>query len=245
MGSFARFDICWEICGDGRNMGKLLCDDGNNFNNDGCDAFCTVEKGFECLGGNSYLADVCTEICGDAINLGNLPCDDGNKKDGDGCSSTCKIEAGWKCSGGTFTTPDTCSEICGDGVQCLTMFCDDGNSIPNDGCTACSVDPGYYCGGGTCVAPFKPDLCWRSLPRLVNITLSLNNTVITMFFNETTFMQNSFSKDDIYLFLTGPRDVYTFSFDILNTNYYRGTNVAMSSIQLQIKYVNSGQFFGL
>ena len=31
---------CYEICGDGIDLGTYECDDGNQFSGDGCDAFC-------------------------------------------------------------------------------------------------------------------------------------------------------------------------------------------------------------
>lgn len=52
-------DECTEICGDGRNMGFLECDDGNLNDNDGCSSECKIEKFYECTGGNSDNADIC------------------------------------------------------------------------------------------------------------------------------------------------------------------------------------------
>ena len=34
---------CKEICGDGLNLGKYECDDGNKNNGDGCSSSCKVE----------------------------------------------------------------------------------------------------------------------------------------------------------------------------------------------------------
>lgn len=52
-------DECTEICGDGRNMGILECDDGNSKDNDGCSSDCKVEEYYECSGGNTENADMC------------------------------------------------------------------------------------------------------------------------------------------------------------------------------------------
>jgi large repetitive protein len=84
-GSFARPDLCFEICGDGRSLKSYskmgnMCDDGNNYNGDGCDADCVLEYGYECLGGDAYTPDTCSEVCGDGYNIGLNPCDDGNNK---------------------------------------------------------------------------------------------------------------------------------------------------------------------
>ena len=45
------------------------------------------------------------------------------------------------------------------------------------------------------------------------MTLSKNNTVVEMTFNETTFMKGNFTKDNVLVYITGPRDYYAFSFD--------------------------------
>ena len=50
-----------EICGDGRNMRFLECDDGNTRNGDGCSSTCTIEKDYRCGGGNEDKPDLCVE----------------------------------------------------------------------------------------------------------------------------------------------------------------------------------------
>ncbi len=52
-------DACVEVCGDGKNMGLVECDDGNRKNGDGCNSACQIEKDYECTGGNSTHPDVC------------------------------------------------------------------------------------------------------------------------------------------------------------------------------------------
>ena len=52
---------CAEICGDGRNMGILPCDDGNLDSGDGCDELCNVETGYQCSGGNRDQSDICID----------------------------------------------------------------------------------------------------------------------------------------------------------------------------------------
>lgn len=148
----------------------------------------------------------------------------------DGCSSTCFIETGWTCAGGTIATKDTCAEICGDGLNYGTYFCDDGNLVNGDGCSStCKIETGWTCFGGT---PTKADFCWRTISRITNALLSTNNTVITLYFNETVFMSSTFSKDDIFIYISGPRDVYDFTFDVLNIENYKGTNIAFNDMQV-------------
>lgn len=52
-------DTCYEICGDGKDLGFWWCDDGNNFSGDGCSSTCHIERGWNCTGGTAIKADVC------------------------------------------------------------------------------------------------------------------------------------------------------------------------------------------
>ena len=71
------------------------CEDDDFDNNDGCDATCQVETGWNC--DNSVPVSFCEPECGDDLLLGDEMCDDNNDMDGDGCSSTCEVETGWTC----------------------------------------------------------------------------------------------------------------------------------------------------
>ena len=42
------FGVCQEICGDGINLGKFECDDGNLENGDGWSNTCLIESGYTC-----------------------------------------------------------------------------------------------------------------------------------------------------------------------------------------------------
>jgi cysteine-rich repeat protein len=123
-------------CGDGvlDVLNSEQCDDGNTVHNDGCSAWCTIERcgdGFRqtneaCDDGNLTSGDGCTfctiDRCGDGrVNLFES-CDDGNTVNNDGCSSTCR------------------SERCGDGVRQTNEACDDGNQTSGDGCSFCTID---------------------------------------------------------------------------------------------------------
>jgi cysteine-rich repeat protein len=74
-------------CGDEAVGADEECDDGNNDDDDGCAAGCTVEDGWTCSGEPS----VCTG-CGNGVIEGDEECDDENGEDGDGCSADCAIE---------------------------------------------------------------------------------------------------------------------------------------------------------
>ena len=148
-------DVCYEICGDGLNLGFWWCDDGNYESGDGCSSICHIERGWECTPFPSWTSTAttkCKEICGDGIDQLYYECDDGNLINGDGCSSTCTIETGYTCWGGDQHVADKCYEICGDGITVKTTAgkCDDGNIWNGDGCSEiCLIEIGWVCGGGT------------------------------------------------------------------------------------------------
>ena len=147
---------CPEKCGDGKWLGELECDDGNQNSGDGCSNVCHLEAGFKCLGGSPTSNHGCNEICGDGRKF-ILPCDDADNDDGDGCTSTCQLEPGWICYFGNTTNLDTCVEICGDGWNLGYYQCDDGNVLDGDGCSSiCRIEKGWTCAGGTVATP---DVC--------------------------------------------------------------------------------------
>lgn len=123
-------------CGDGMIVGDEACDDGNPYNEDGCNESCEVEEGWTCnaLG--------CTASCGDGALVGDEACDDGNPAAGDGCSQDCVLEEGWTCE----DAPSVCITACGDGIIAGEEECDDQGTLPGDGCSAdCAVEEGWSC----------------------------------------------------------------------------------------------------
>jgi cysteine-rich repeat protein len=83
-------------CGNGVLEAGESCDDGNQEDNDGCSATCTVESGFACSDEPSLCLPV---VCGDGVLSGDETCDDGNQEGGDGCSVACAVEPGFTCLG--------------------------------------------------------------------------------------------------------------------------------------------------
>ena len=83
--------IC-PVCGDGIEDPLEECDDSNNNDLDGCDAFCVIE------------------FCGDGLlnDLQNEECDDGNVIEDDGCSATCQIEF---CGDGMVDLGEECDDM--------------------------------------------------------------------------------------------------------------------------------------
>ena len=57
-GKTSKYLFSIEICGDGRNLGQVGCDDGNLLDGDGCDSNCKIEYGFKCTHGKD-LKDLC------------------------------------------------------------------------------------------------------------------------------------------------------------------------------------------
>jgi len=158
-------DICYEICGDGLNMGHVQCDTGPYHAYDGCNSKCEVEEGWYCYGGSPTGPDTCYEICGDGRLFHNRTagnCDDGNLINYDGCSSTCHVEKGYQCAGGNYDHESICTEVCGDGMKLTNeKQCDDGNLINGDGCSStCVIEFGFKCKPNPPVTHI-PDVCYE------------------------------------------------------------------------------------
>ncbi len=119
------------VCGDGIVDLSEACDDGNNHDGDGCDAFCRVEAGWVCTGQPS----VCSSTCGDGImdpgeecdetDLGGATCGSLGYQGGDlGCYPDC-----------TFDTSGCGSQACGNGVVDQGEQCDS-RGVDTDECDA-------------------------------------------------------------------------------------------------------------
>ena len=112
------------IWGDGIKAGTEACDDGNNIDNDGWQADCTIiTPGFAWSTGSILVAQTwvkcttafypnsdksaCVPLWGDAMRAGFEIWDDGNTYSGDGWSNTwASIEDGFIWSGGSLTSKD-------------------------------------------------------------------------------------------------------------------------------------------
>lgn len=136
---------CIPTCGDGYYVKGEACEDGNTFNNDGCNSICKFrEVGWTCYGGSLTTKQTCVEKCGDGRKVGSEACDDFNTISGDGCSSNCKsIETGYTCA----TVGSACTPICGDNLTLGSEFCDDGGLDDSTFCNAFCTDAaiGYKC----------------------------------------------------------------------------------------------------
>ena len=58
-------------------------------------------------------------------------------------------------------------------------------------------------------------------------------------------MKASFTKNDIMVYITGPRNVYQYRLTVLNLNSIRSAAGGFTTMAVEITYVDSGQFFGL
>jgi cysteine-rich repeat protein len=111
-----------DLCGDGAVQAPEECDDGNETEDDGCDAFCRLE-------------------CGNGSVEGAEECDDGNTTDGDGCA--------WLHHRGAPPPPPRRRAGSGDGTKDDGEECDDSNTDDGDGATvtastkAAGMRPGY------------------------------------------------------------------------------------------------------
>jgi MYXO-CTERM domain-containing protein len=148
-------DLC-NLCGDAIISSALgeECDDGNTDENDGCDADCLVERGWDCSAVDEETgASLCGVVCGDGVWVeGYEECDDGNNDDFDGCDGDCVVEEGWDCVN-EDDDESVCALLCGDGRIVPPEACDDLNVIDGDGCSSsCLVERGWTCQG-------EPSVC--------------------------------------------------------------------------------------
>ena len=142
-------DVCSLLCGNGALDDSEDCDDNNLLNNDGCDASCKVEEGYDCqrLDNTSINPDICTLLCGNGALEPSEECDDYNTLDGDGCTSTCIVESGYSCSriDNTAANPDVCSvqstaqATCGNGIKEEEEECDPGEDDEIILCNECML----------------------------------------------------------------------------------------------------------
>ncbi len=85
------------------------CDDGNNFDNDGCTALtCTTEFRYVC--DSTTMPSNCTRTCGNGnFDPTKEECEDGNVDEYDGCDEDCMFESGWDCPFNTSTGLHVCT----------------------------------------------------------------------------------------------------------------------------------------
>ncbi|HEY0839309.1 MAG TPA: DUF4215 domain-containing protein, partial [Vulgatibacter sp.] len=122
-----------DRCGDGVVGVTEVCDDGNQFDGDGCSADCrTIEVGYSCV----YPGMPCDPtFCGDGIVGGGEECEP--SVGGVGCSSACTVEPGWACPADMPCHPMTC----GDGIIDPPETCDDFGMSIGSGCSStCDIE---------------------------------------------------------------------------------------------------------
>ena len=179
-------DCTFVRCGDFtiNSAAGEQCDDGNTFNDDGCNVECQIEipascgdrvvnAGEECDAGPSGSASCdsdCTfSVCGDfTVNTAaGEQCDPGGMESFD-CDVDCTLS------------------LCGDGtINAFTEVCDDGDMSSGDGCASgtCSIEAGWTCSG-------EPSFCTRMGGGMVDRT---STTVLSIPDNTTTGVTSSLS----------------------------------------------------
>jgi cysteine-rich repeat protein len=120
-------------CGNGAVEGDEECDDGNDYEGDGCDDRCQVEDGYECLESSSGSSTSCCfdtdssrareeceeetgrtsssrdePVCGNGEVEGDEECDDGNTERRDGCDQNCQVDFGFTCVESSETSASCC-----------------------------------------------------------------------------------------------------------------------------------------
>lgn len=129
---------CVAGCGDGDKQPPEVCDDGNIANGDGCDANCSKEPGYFCMGegaGSCVDIDECATMADTCL-------------DTETCTNT---EGSFTCSCPEDNTAKTC------GGMCIDLTADEFNCgdcgkecLPNQNCvksTCCTAPANELCGG--------------------------------------------------------------------------------------------------
>ena len=57
------------MCGDGLDLGLNECEDGNNFDQDGCNSACQVELDYECFSASSTGPFYCKSLKPPSLNF--------------------------------------------------------------------------------------------------------------------------------------------------------------------------------
>lgn len=140
------------VCGDGIVEAPEVCDDGNQFSQDGCNGTCSSDE--TCGNGLVELAEQCD--CGAMVASDQASCA-GTMNGGGRCTTACELsrcgdgqlDPGEVCDDANVDGGDGCSfnclskEVCGNDI--LDYFageqCDDGNTRSVDGCSStCKVE---------------------------------------------------------------------------------------------------------
>ncbi|PKN22879.1 MAG: hypothetical protein CVU65_14635 [Deltaproteobacteria bacterium HGW-Deltaproteobacteria-22] len=139
---------CDSVCGNGVLETGEQCDDDGNDDDDGCNATCVIEEGWECT---DTSPSVCTSLCGGGEVTGGEDCD-GENLDGQTC-----LTLGWH--GGELTCTDTCGfdlsscegfGRCGDGVAQTDDEDCDGADLAGNTCAGSGFTTGTISCGGDC-----------------------------------------------------------------------------------------------
>ena len=124
---------------------------------------------------------------------------------------TCTVETGYNCTGGTENTPDICVEICGDGLDWKRYECDDANTNDGDGCSSkCKVEIGWKCFGSSTTQRSTCQLLPQ--PVLTKATITSDNKLITLTYNETIVLNPAWNYTHIRLWVQGPKPEYDISY---------------------------------
>jgi cysteine-rich repeat protein len=144
-------------CGDGFVDVNETCDDGNEYNGDGCGATCQYEpEGSACFGGVFDTVDQCQQY---TVNA-NHECELGDRPDGDlcqgngvdACTSADTCQSGVCQDNGPNAAPEICDngidDNCSDGPDCADPACGgDPACAPSAVCGNGIIEEGEECDG--------------------------------------------------------------------------------------------------
>ncbi|CAD8079972.1 unnamed protein product [Paramecium sonneborni] len=160
--------FCINICGDGLVVSHPYgfseeCDDGNTFNNDGCNSNCQFEcyqgskckicrygNCLECVTGYNLVDDLCVvnqdPSCNDNFILPYKGCQNFKPMCQTSCEQCDMFGKGClNCKTGYKIIDYLCYSICGDNIVTIDEQCDDGNILYGDGCHQCQFSCSHTC----------------------------------------------------------------------------------------------------
>ncbi len=145
---------CVTTCGNGYLEGEETCDDGNRFEEDGCDADCQVESGWACT---DLAPSDCEPICQDGRALGDEVCDQADLR-GETCVHLGYHGGDLACSAECTLDPGPCiaEGSCGDLIVQVSYGeeCDSQN-LNGANCYSFGLDGGSLVCDGLCRFDFS------------------------------------------------------------------------------------------
>lgn len=81
------------------------------------------------------------------------------------------------------------------------------------------IEKGWYCYGGDITTR---DICkLLPQPKVTNITISSDNKVATIYFNETVLLDTNWNTSIFDVYVIGPKDPYSMSWELIDVEFHK------------------------